>query len=36
MPKAENTSKDGKAQNRRTEVKIDPALKSIMDAAKKN
>ncbi|MEY4106079.1 MAG: hypothetical protein RL181_421 [Bacteroidota bacterium] len=36
MPKADNTSREGKAQNRRTEVKVDPALKGIMDAAKKN
>lgn len=36
MPKGDNKTREGKAQNRRTEVKIDPSLKKIMDAAKKN
>jgi chemotaxis protein MotB len=34
MPKGDNKTREGKAQNRRTEVKIDPSLKAIRDAVK--
>jgi len=34
MPVGDNKTRDGKAQNRRTEVKIDPSLKAIRDAVK--
>ena len=36
MPKGDNSTRDGKAQNRRTEVKVDASMKSLLDAAKKN
>ncbi|MFM8448479.1 MAG: flagellar motor protein MotB [Haliscomenobacter sp.] len=36
MPKGDNSTRDGKAQNRRTEVKVDASMKALLDAAKKN
>ena len=36
MPKGDNSTRDGKAQNRRTEVKVDASIKALIDAAKKN
>lgn len=36
MPMGDNKTKEGKAKNRRTEVKADPNMKALMDAVKKN
>ncbi len=36
MPKSDNMTREGKAQNRRTEVKVDASVKALLDAAKKN
>lgn len=35
-PMGDNKTRDGKAMNRRTEIKANPDLKGILDAAKKN